>query len=52
MNDNLKKLYEHLPPDLVVSRILLTPSCGAGSRSIKETDKICKLIMRLKEAMV
>jgi hypothetical protein len=52
MNGNLKKLYEHLPPDLVVSRILLTPSCGAGSRSIKEADKICKLIMRLKEAMV
>lgn len=52
MNDNIKKLSEHLPPELVSSRILLTPSCGAGSRSIKEADEICKLIMRLKEAMV
>ncbi|MBI3592128.1 MAG: hypothetical protein HY099_01340 [Nitrospirae bacterium] len=52
MNDKLGKLYEHLPPELVNSNILLTPSCGTGSRSIEETVKIFQLIMRLKEALV
>ncbi|BCB95661.1 hypothetical protein JZK55_05830 [Dissulfurispira thermophila] len=51
MNAHLKKLYEHIPLELVSSRILLTPSCGTGSRSIDETIKVFQLIMRLKEAM-
>jgi hypothetical protein len=38
--------------DRVYSQSLITPSCGAGSRSIEETTKIFQLTMRAKEAMV
>ncbi|MDI6802047.1 MAG: hypothetical protein QMD01_08385 [Thermodesulfovibrionales bacterium] len=47
----LERLYEYISPDLVNSRMLITPSCGTGSRSIEETIKIFQLVMRLKEAM-
>lgn len=52
MDTHLKKLYEHIPSGLVNSKILITPSCGTGSRSVEETIKVFQLIMRLKEAMV
>lgn len=52
LNDNLKKLSEFMPSELVRGRILLTPSCGTGSRSQEETTKIFQLLMRLKEDMV
>ncbi|HEX8947339.1 MAG TPA: hypothetical protein VF790_00170 [Dissulfurispiraceae bacterium] len=52
MRENLDKLHKHLPSDLVDSRILLTPSCGTGSRSIEEATRIFQFIMRLKEALV
>lgn len=51
MDNHLKKLYEHISSELVNSQILITPSCGTGSRSIEETTKIFQLLMRLKEAM-
>ncbi|NTU42416.1 MAG: hypothetical protein HGA78_05085 [Nitrospirales bacterium] len=52
MKGHLAKLYEHLPKELVDSRVVITPSCGTGSRSIEETTKIFQLILRLKEAFV
>ncbi len=52
MDNHLKKLYEHIPSELVNSQIIITPSCGTGSRSVDETIKAFQLIMRLKEAMV
>lgn len=52
MKHYLKKLYEHIPQKLINSQILITPSCGTGSRSIEETIKVFQLIIRLKEAMV
>jgi hypothetical protein len=52
MDNHLNKLYEHIPSELVNSQILITPSCGTGSRSIEETIKVFQLVMRLKEAMV
>ncbi len=51
MDNNLKKICDHVPSELVNSRILLTPSCGTGSMSIEETIKVFQLVMRLKEAM-
>lgn len=51
MRDNLDKLYEHVPRELIGSRSILTPSCGTGSRSIEETIKIFQLLMRLKEEL-
>ncbi len=52
MAKHLTKLSEHVPSELIKSKILITPSCGTGSRSIEETIKIFQLVMRLKEAMV
>jgi len=52
MDNHFKKLYDHIPSELVNSQILITPSCGTGSRSIEETIKVFQLVMRLKEAMV
>ncbi len=51
MRDHIDKLCRHVPSELVRSRIIITPSCGTGSRSIEETIKVFQLIMRLKEAM-
>lgn len=51
MDNYLGRLYEHMPSELVNSQILITPSCGTGSRSIEETIKVFQLVMRLKEAM-
>jgi hypothetical protein len=44
-------LPQHIPKDLLLSRMLLTPTCGAGSRTVAETLKIFQLLMRLKEAL-
>jgi hypothetical protein len=45
----IEKLSVHVPADLIFSNLLLTPSCGTGSRTIEETLKIFQLLMRLKE---
>ena len=45
----VEKLSLHIPRDLIFSRILLTPSCGTGSRTVEETLKVFQLLMRLKE---
>jgi len=49
---SIEKLSVHIPRDLVFSNILLTPSCGTGSRTVEETLKIFQLLMRLKEEYV
>ncbi len=49
-SSNLDALSAHIPQELLRSRSLLTPSCGAGSRTVEEAIKICQLLMRLKEA--
>jgi methionine synthase II (cobalamin-independent) len=50
-----QELMEHLcayvPEGLLRERLLLTPSCGAGSRSKEEAVKVLQLLMRLKEAL-
>jgi hypothetical protein len=45
----VEKLSVHIPGDLIFSNILLTPSCGTGSRTVEETLKVFQLLMRLKE---
>jgi hypothetical protein len=49
MRSNLEKLSDHVGAQAVCSRILLTPACGAGSRTIPEAVRIFQLVMRLKE---
>jgi methionine synthase II (cobalamin-independent) len=47
----VRKLSEHIPRDLLLSRMILTPSCGTGSRSVDEAVKIFQLLIRMKEEM-
>jgi methionine synthase II (cobalamin-independent) len=44
-------LSKWVPTELLMSRIILTPSCGTGSRSIDETIQIFELLRNLKEAI-
>lgn len=48
---DIEALSRRVPESLLLSNILLTPSCGTGSRTIKETLKVFQLIMRLKETL-
>ena len=45
----VEKLSRHIPEDLIFTNILLTPSCGTGSRTVEETLKVFQLLIRLKE---
>lgn len=47
----IKKLSARIPEDLLRSNILLTPSCGTGSRTVQETLKVFQLLMGLREAL-
>lgn len=46
----IKKLSRNIPENLILSNILLTPSCGTGSRTVEETLRVFQLLMILKEA--
>lgn len=48
-SNRLEELALCVPRDLLLSRTILTPSCGTGSRTIEETLKIFQILMRLKE---
>jgi hypothetical protein len=48
LNNSLNQLSNALPQNLLLSQIILTPSCGTGSRSIEETAKIFKILAELK----
>jgi len=49
LSARIENLSKSIPSDLILSRIILTPSCGAGSRSVEEASKIFQLLVRLKE---
>lgn len=49
LDQKIERLSKFIPSDLILSRIILTPSCGTGSRSTDEATKILQLIIRLKE---
>jgi len=51
-NDSLKSLSRNVPERLLRDAIMLTPSCGTGSRSVDESLKIFQLLMRLKEDLI
>jgi hypothetical protein len=42
-------LSKSLPENLLLSQILLTPSCGTGSRSIEEAEKVFRTLVELKK---
>jgi hypothetical protein len=49
---SMEKLSKSIPGSLLQSQILLTPSCGTGSRSIEETIKVFRLLAGLKESLL
>ncbi|MGO9952072.1 MAG: hypothetical protein ACLPN1_07655 [Dissulfurispiraceae bacterium] len=52
LKERVSKLQSLTGSDRVYSQALITPSCGAGSRTVEEAIKIFQLTMRAKEAMV
>jgi methionine synthase II (cobalamin-independent) len=44
-------LSKSIPAELLLSQILLTPSCGTGSRSRSETEKIFRILSELSSSM-
>jgi methionine synthase II (cobalamin-independent) len=48
---SMEKLSKSIPASLLLSQILLTPSCGTGSRSIEETLKVFQLLVELKKLL-
>ncbi len=50
MNNSMETFYKNIPPQLIKSKILLTPACGTASRTVGESTKIFQLLMRLKES--
>ncbi len=44
-------LSEKIPRDLLLRNIMLTPSCGTGSRTVEETRKIFNILRALKESV-
>ncbi|MEW6162523.1 MAG: hypothetical protein AB1606_04325 [Nitrospirota bacterium] len=49
--EGLERLSKSIPADLLLSRMLITPSCGTGSRSIEETTKVFHLLVELKKLL-
>lgn len=47
----LETLSKSMPADLLLSRVLLTPSCGTGSRSVEETVKVFRTVVELKKLL-
>jgi methionine synthase II (cobalamin-independent) len=48
---SLETLSKSMPADLLLSRVLLTPSCGTGSRSVEETVKVFRTLVELKKLL-
>jgi hypothetical protein len=48
---SMEKLSKSVPATLLSSRILFTPSCGAGSRSIEEAERVFQTLKALKESI-
>ncbi len=44
----IEKLSKSIPEELLLSQILLTPSCGTGSMSVEESIKVFETLMELK----
>jgi len=45
----IQMLSRHIPVELLLSRILLTPSCGTGSLTVHETETVFRVLAELKQ---
>lgn len=50
-DSSVESLSNTIPENLLLSQILLTPSCGIGSRSIEETENIFRTLTGLKKLL-
>ena len=48
----IELLSENIPTDLLLSRIILTPSCGTGSMNVEEAEKVFRMLGELKVLLV
>lgn len=48
---NMEKFSKFIPSRFLLSQILITPSCGAGSRSIEEAVKVFELLKAFKKSI-
>jgi methionine synthase II (cobalamin-independent) len=47
----IELLAKSIPSGLLLSQILLSPSCGTGSRNVEETEKVFKVLGELKKLL-
>ncbi len=50
-NESMEDLSGKIPRELLRENIMLTPSCGTGSRTIEETKKIFRILKGLKKSV-
>jgi methionine synthase II (cobalamin-independent) len=50
-NERKQQLIKNIPEDLLMNGLMLSPSCGTGSRSSEETMKVFQILMDLKEEL-
>jgi hypothetical protein len=51
LKTQIKELSKDIPEELIIQRSLLTPSCGAASRSPEETEKVFRVLRTVSQAM-
>jgi hypothetical protein len=50
-DEGMELLSKSIPSNLLLSQILLTPSCGTGSRNVEETGKVFQVLGELKKLL-
>lgn len=50
--ENIEKLSNFVPDGIINNRILFTPSCGTGLRTIDETIRIFQALIKVKESVI
>lgn len=48
---NIEELSRLVPQELLRTQLLLTPSCGMGSRTLEETHRVLQILLRIKEEL-
>jgi len=50
--EQIETLSKFIPERLLKSQLLLTPSCGMGSRTVEESHRIIQILWRIKEEIL
>lgn len=49
--ERMEELSRFVPLEILKRQLLLTPSCGMGSRTVEETHRIIQFLLRIKEEL-